>query len=85
MLTGGVSVGSEAMGAGGGIWDGVFTVRSGEAGRMHQAHQAASTIPWVLRRQTSALGKRNTRLLAPGRQRCSSFRRRFLEITSEMT
>ena len=30
-------------------------------------------MPWVLRRQTSVLGKRNTGLLAPRRQRCSSF------------
>lgn len=68
MLTGGVSVGREPMGAGGGVWDGVCTARSGEAGRVHQA---ANAIPWVLRRQTSVLGKRNPGLLAPRRQRCS--------------
>ena len=63
-------MGSEPMGARGGVWGGVFKAMYEEAGRMHQA---ASAMPWVLRRQTSVLGKRNTGFLAPRRQRFSSF------------
>ena len=70
MWTGAVSVGSQPMGARGQGWGGVWKARPWEAGRPHQDTNA---IPWVFRSQTSALGKRNTGLLAPQWQRFSSF------------
>lgn len=72
MWTEAVSMGNQPMGARGERWGGVGCGKPGlrEAGCPHQDTNA---MPWVFRSQTSALGKRNTGLLAPQWQRFSSF------------